>query len=147
MKRFSVASFASLTVLVLAADLARAQNNLNGIGPYGPFMRPPAVSPYLNLLNSGNPGINYYLLVRPEIEFRARANQLEAALQNLEQRRGQPATGETEELLRTLNIADPLRGTGHPVVFGDYYPYYNMRGAANRGTTGGRPNTGGYPQR
>jgi len=39
--------------------------------PYRPGgYLPPAYSPYLNLLRQGNPAINYYGLVRPQIDFR-----------------------------------------------------------------------------
>lgn len=38
---------------------------------------PPRTSPYLNLLRGGSsPGVNYYGLVRPELEFRSSIGQL-----------------------------------------------------------------------
>ena len=138
MKRFTVACVAALGLSIFGSiPSAHAQYNPYGTpGGYGPYVRPPTVSPYLNLLNGGNAGINYYLLVRPEIEFRARQNQLEAALRGLETQRAAGLPGELEELLRNLNISDPLRGTGHPATFGDFQPYYNLRGGS-RGPTGG----------
>jgi hypothetical protein len=145
MKRLFFRTLILCSALALCGtNTAQAQYNPFG-GPYGPAYRQPAVSPYLNLLNGGNPGINYYTLVRPEIEFRQRASQLEMAVQSLEQRRA-AAVGETEDLIRSLNLAEPLRGTGHPATFGDVYPYYNMRGAAGRPATGAgsRPAAGGH---
>jgi len=65
------------------------------------------------------------------------------AVQSLEQRRA-ASIGETEDLIRSLNLAEPLRGTGHPATFGDFFPYYNMRGTAGRPGTGSRPAAGGY---
>jgi hypothetical protein len=46
--------------VVVAAQAAQAQP-----GVYRPPIYHPPVSPYLNLFRGGNPGINYYGLVRP----------------------------------------------------------------------------------
>ena len=54
----------ALGVLALAAVPALAQPRV------GPTSRP-AVSPYLNLVRPGSPpGLNYYDLVKPQLEFR-----------------------------------------------------------------------------
>ncbi len=47
-----------------AALAARIQP---GFGPATSYS-PPAVSPYLNLLNRGNPAVNYYGIVRQQIQ-------------------------------------------------------------------------------
>lgn len=49
-----------LVVAVAPAGMAVAQQP--GQSPYGN----PGISPYLNLARPGNPGINYYALVRPQ---------------------------------------------------------------------------------
>jgi hypothetical protein len=59
------------TLLALAAMLAAgvvyAQAPIAPQAPTQPYS-PPVVSPYLNLLNRGNPAINYYGLVRPQVQ-------------------------------------------------------------------------------
>jgi hypothetical protein len=68
--------------------------------PYSPYSRP-AYSPYLNLLRTGAlPGINYYGLVRPELDFRIglgqlqlQANQTQQALTDLRGLSGTPISG------------------------------------------------------
>src|SRR5262245_58747136 len=68
---------AAATVLG-GAGASAAQPPLGPSGPassYRPGLNPsgiPAYSPYLNLLRPGNPAfMNYYGLVRPELDFRA----------------------------------------------------------------------------
>ncbi|HEV3256408.1 MAG TPA: hypothetical protein VG013_05955 [Gemmataceae bacterium] len=90
---------------------------------YGPYSRPP-VSPYLNILRGNNPAINYYTGVIPERENRARFNQVNSELQNLERRAGTPAA---EELIPTL------AETGHPVQFLNLNPYYGYGAGFNPG--------------
>jgi hypothetical protein len=82
----------------------------------------PTTSPYLNLNRPGSQAINYYNLVRPEIDFRNNLNNLQQQVGTLNQAAAAPATGA---------IAD----TGHPVQFmnfGGYYPQ-SLAGAAGRG--------------
>ena len=72
---------------------------------------PPGYSPYLNLLQRGNPGANYYGLVRPQIEFRADLQRLQRNTTTLQ-------TG-----LSQLSSSD--LSTGHTAGFmyyGGYYP-------------------------
>ena len=107
-----------------------------GAGPasaqYGPIYRPglypygtPGLSPYLDLTRSGNRATNFFLGTIPEIERRRNAAAFGAAIQDLE-RRSPPLTEPTaEELVPTL------AGTGHPVAFMSYYPYYLLGPNAN----------------
>jgi len=60
---------AAVSSLILAPGLSPAQGPL----PY----QTPTVSPYLNLLRQGSPqAINYYNLVRPQVEFNNSIQQL-----------------------------------------------------------------------
>src|ERR1700730_2004855 len=62
--------FAMCAWMLLAAERS-AQSpgaRFGGGGFGGQFGRPP-VSPYLNLLNSGDTAINYYGLVRPQFAY------------------------------------------------------------------------------
>jgi len=112
-------------VCAVGADTASAQ-----YGPqYGPVYRPglypygtPGLSPYLDLTRGGNRATNYFLGTIPEIERRKNAAVFGAAIQDLE-RRSPTTEPTTEELVPTLP------GTGHPVAFMSYYPYY-LLGAA-----------------
>jgi hypothetical protein len=127
-------------------------------GP-GPYVRPqmanpyarPVFSPYLNLLNPNlNPAINYYGLVRPEIEFRSSLQQLQQQVNTL------PTTPSAPEL-----AGIPV--TGHTTQFLNYSHYYpsnlpgQSAGAAGRRPTGPQavptqptvaaPASGGQPPR
>jgi hypothetical protein len=82
--------------------------------------RPP-VSPYLNLLNRGNAGVNYYNFVRPQLQ----AQQAPVAMA--------PTIASTfapEDVY--VDPQDPLsrwpRPTGHPAGFMSYQTYYNSLG-------------------
>ena len=96
-------------------------------GPqYGPVYRPglypygtPGLSPYLDLTRGGNRAANYFLGTVPEIERRRNAAQFGAAIQDLESRPGTTEPNANE-------LVPTLPGTGHPVAFMSYYPYYNL---------------------
>jgi hypothetical protein len=93
---------------------------------------PPAVSPYLNLLRPGaDPSVNYYDLVRPQIEFRN-------AIQSLQQ---QVTTLGTEAGAGTQAAAN-LPVTGHPVQFmntSHYFGGVSAAGGVNRTSGTSRP--------
>jgi hypothetical protein len=120
----------SLAALLAAGVPAQAQyfggGTYNGSpGQYGPGYRPsPPLSPYLNLVNNGNPAINWYNQVQPVFQRRAVESQIEAALRNIQQTTPSLISGEIETLLRALQISEPLDATGHPVRFGDTTPYF-----------------------
>lgn len=46
----------------------------------------PTFSPYLNLLRNNRVGLNYYGIVRPEIDFRASEDRLQSGLNRLDDR-------------------------------------------------------------
>ena len=58
-----VPSLMALT-MALTAGAANAQQP----GSYSKPYSPPVLPPYLNLLNRGNPAINYYGIIRPQIQ-------------------------------------------------------------------------------
>ena len=71
----------------------------------------PPVSPYLNLLRPGtSPGINYYGLVRPQIDFQNSVQALQSQFGYAQQAAG-------------LQTGDPGT-TGHPVYFLNYSAYF-----------------------
>ena len=65
---------------------------------------PPGYSPYLNLARQGNPGVNYYGLVRPQVEFRNSVQQLQRTTTTLQAGVSQLSGGDLT--------------TGHPASFG-----------------------------
>lgn len=74
-------SLATLAVLVLSAAPLFAQPPAIGRPPTGPGYRPP-VSPILNIARGGNPAINYYGIVRPQVEAGQAIGQIEQQLAN-----------------------------------------------------------------
>ena len=105
----------TVAVLLSIAGGASAQSGIV------PATSRPAVSPYLNLLRPGNsPGVNYYGLVRPQLEF-------QNGLRNLQQ---QVQTNETA--IAGLNKAI-LPTTGHTSTFLNTGGYYS----GGAGTNGG----------
>jgi hypothetical protein len=103
---------------------------------YGPVYRPglypqgtPGLSPYLDLTRGGNLAANYFLGTIPEIERRRNTALFGAAIQDLERRSlALEQTQGADELVPTLP------GTGHPVAFGSYQPYYSL-GVTGTATT------------
>jgi hypothetical protein len=106
-----------------------------GLGSFSSFARPPVVSPYLNLLGATNPGVNYYLLVRPEFERNAFQALTESAIDNFGQRTDAAARSAVEDAIRRLGVADPATGAMPTVRYDDRRPYYNVP----PGPTGGGP--------
>jgi hypothetical protein len=67
MKRFVLACTLATGLGVLAPPgQVQAQYGLPGM-PQNPYIRPP-VSPYLNLTRGGNPAVNYFGLVQPQLQ-------------------------------------------------------------------------------
>jgi hypothetical protein len=94
------------------------------------YYSPPVVSPYLSLVQRGtSPAINYYNIVRPDIEFRS-------GIQGLQQQVNNQAAQDQA-------AAAGLPFTGHSTVFMNYSHYYGRSSAtAGRGTSAsgqGRP--------
>jgi hypothetical protein len=84
----------------------------------------PSVSPYLNLLRRDQPrALNYYNLVRPQVETRAALGRLEGQITA-----NQEATADLER-------GEPLRATGHATGFMTHTRYFQNLGvrAGSRG--------------
>jgi hypothetical protein len=113
MSRFKLA-FIALS-LVLAASAAQAQQPV--VQPTQPYT-PPVLNPYLNLLRGGNPAVNYYGLVRPQMQ----QNQQLQRLQN-----GLARTTEEVEAAAATPAMTPgvLADTGHTVGFMTYSRFFN----------------------
>ncbi|MFO0808537.1 MAG: hypothetical protein U0746_07940 [Gemmataceae bacterium] len=86
-------------------------------------VRPP-FSPYLNLTRPGNTAINYYGLVRPEVDFRNSLNGLQSQYNALNQDANDPRN------------AQSFPGTGHGAAFLNYSHYYALRGSSARSPIG-----------
>jgi hypothetical protein len=89
--------------------------------PGGAYSRPPIYSPYLNLARGGSPAINYYGLVRPEMQFRQ-------SIQNLagDIAANQQAIGN----LNTSVSGSDLPFTGHPTQFMNLGGYFMNNGSS-----------------
>jgi hypothetical protein len=115
-------------LLLFAVGPVRAQLPYNRpqTSPFGQ----PAVSPYLNLLRQGtNPAINYYGIVRPQIDTQSSIMQLQ------QQMAVSAATGGTQDTTGGVLF------TGHPTQFMNLSHYFG--GAAARpATPAARPQTG-----
>jgi hypothetical protein len=85
--------------------------------PYSPS---PRVSPYINLNQPGlNPGITYYGVIRPEVNFRSSIRQL------------QQQGAATEQAVTTLETAATavLPPTGHAFGFQNHGRYFQRLGS------------------
>jgi hypothetical protein len=118
-------SLAAGVLLAVLAGSALAQPPGIGTGASPPISRPP-VSPYLNLLRSGNsPGVNYYGLVRPQLEFRQ-------SIQNLQQQ----SINTQSEISGLIDTTFPA--TGHRTTFLNTGGYFLSGSGASR--PGANPN-------
>src|SRR5687768_777920 len=102
----------ALAVILALADAASAQPQL-GAPPR------PAFSPYLNLVRpGGSPALNYYGLVRPEIQARQAINNL------------QGAAAANQQAIGALQAGSPdLPVTGHQAQFMTHGIYFQTGGA------------------
>jgi hypothetical protein len=103
-----------------------------------PYSRP-AVSPYLNLLRGDSPaGINYYGIIRPEVDFRSSIQRLQQQAQ---------ATQQAFTEAQTSTVPSP---TGHAAGFMNHNTYFQSftGGAAGGsfGTTGNAARPGNAPR-
>jgi hypothetical protein len=102
----------ALTVLMgTMATQARAQYGRPYPGTPGALR--PAYSPYLNLARPGNAAVNYYGLVRPQIDFNNAIGDIQQDLNTL----AQPVDPTGRDLAG-------FPATGHPVQFMNYTHYY-----------------------
>lgn len=99
----------------------------------GTYSRPPAFSPYLNLLRAGgSPALNYYGLVRPEMQFRDSIQNLSNSVSQNQQAIG--------NIMATGNA---LPATGHPTQFMNLGGYFmNNSGMGGAASPGGMQSTG-----
>jgi hypothetical protein len=120
--------------LLATPSQAQYPGNQFGRGPT-PFSRP-TVSPYLNLLQNGNPAINYYGLVRPQMAY-------DRAFQNL--------GNSINALGNNVNALDinQTPQTGHRSSFQTQGQYFMTNGAVGPGAYGNqqgfRPGSGQVP--
>jgi hypothetical protein len=108
--------------LVLAAGTVRAQAPIAPQAPTQQPYSPPVFSPYLNLLNRGNPAINYYGIVRPEVQAQQQLQRLQLGLTR---------TNAELEAATTTAASGPLPATGHTTAFmtqAHYFGTVNVRG-------------------
>ncbi|MBL8799704.1 MAG: hypothetical protein JNM56_37830 [Planctomycetia bacterium] len=118
MKRYLPILLLTIVAWCEAGQSASAQS------PVNPITRP-TFSPYLNLLRrDNNPAINYYGLVRPEIEFRNSMNQVQQQLNSV-----QSTQIQNEAALGAL-------ATGHRTQFQSYGHYFPAKGGAGAGGPG-----------
>jgi hypothetical protein len=114
MSRFKPALIA-LTLFV-TATAARAQAPVQP--PTQPYS-PPVISPYLNLLNRGNPAaINYYGIIRPQVQQSQQLQLLQFGLTKT-------AEEATAALTQPTTAPGALPDTGHAVGFMTYPRYFN----------------------
>jgi hypothetical protein len=73
----------AISVLALFAATSHAQQRTAPTG-FGQGAGRPALSPYLNLANNGDPAINYYGLVRPQIAIGRAISSLNADVNTLQ---------------------------------------------------------------
>jgi hypothetical protein len=136
-----VAIAAVLTTLAISGGAVNAQPpRPGGYGPPPPpggayYSRPPAFSPYLNLLRGGGSAtLNYYGLVRPEMQFRQ-------SLQNLS---GDVAMN--QQMVDSLGMQMMGQSaTGHSTQFMNLGGYF-MNSGGGMGASilgGGNPRTSG----
>ena len=90
-----------------------------------PAFSQPAVSPYLNLLNRGNPAINYYGIVRPQIQ---QGQQLQTLQYGLTHAVDEIATDQGT----TTTTPGALAPTGHVAGFMTYPKYFNTVNSRGR---------------
>jgi hypothetical protein len=140
MKRFLVAALFSLGLWGSSAGQLFAQ-----IGSYTPpiNMRPP-VSPYLNMFRSGNPAIDYYGIVQPQLQTQQQLFQMQTILSqpanNINQYglgMGMGTGGQSQDQMVNM--------TGHPVMFMNYSYYYPMMGGQGGGGLGGLGGASYFP--
>jgi len=115
---------ATAALIGLAAfGTARSQAQAPVVRPPGPApVAQPPYSPYLNLLRNGNPSyVNYYGLVRPELEFRNQIYGLQQgvaaeaqAISSYDQTTGLPLTGHATQFLNTSHYFLNRGGQGAP---------------------------------
>ncbi len=142
--------FLTCTLGLAVAALWVGVSSSQGLGPVGSFggasrgpSRPeysrsrgrPTVSPYLNLFRAdGTSALNYYNLVRPQVD-QYRGQQMQSyEIGRLEQQIG---VLEANAAAGGRRSASPVRATGHPSAFFNYSHYFpGSAGGYATGTAG-----------
>ena len=103
--------------MALAAGAAHAQVPVQP--PTQPYS-PPVLNPYLNLLNRGNPAINYYGIVRPQIQQGQQLQMLQLGLTRTAEEAAAQQSATTAP-----GASGVLPDTGHVAGFMTYTKYFN----------------------
>jgi hypothetical protein len=117
--------------LALAAESRGQYPPYSPYAPYNrpsasPYVRPPVLSPYLDLVRGRNtPAINFYLGYRPEIQRRQDAAELRQLQRDFASSQRAPESGPEDE-----EPTPRLAPTGHPTFFMNASPYYPSTGTA-----------------
>jgi hypothetical protein len=120
MRGYGFAMWCAAIGLAMSATAISAQPPVPG-----GYARPPAFSPYLNLNRGGSPAINYYGLVRPEIQFRQSLLHLSNDVAANQQALGSGNPGMND-----------MPFTGHPTQFMNLNGYFMNNGSAGTGNYG-----------
>lgn len=115
-----IASIAVVTLFLTAQPSSAQGFGRQGFGPFsqqrpgiGSGLSRPTVSPYLSL-SGRNPAINYFDIVRPDIEFRTVLNQQQTTIGQLKREIDETRTGDQASLPKT----------GHRAGFVNYSHFY-----------------------
>jgi len=115
-----MSNFKVLTISVFAFAFVVAGSASAQFQPNQPPPRRPAFSPYLNLVRpGGGPTLNYFGLVRPELEFRQNIGGLQQQTNSLTEAANNPNT-----------VDQGIRPTGNSASFMNYSHYFNIRSTA-----------------
>ncbi len=137
MKRFTLAALAAVALLpALAPGRASAQFPYQQPLGVNPSKRP-AISPYINMMQGGNPAINYYGLVRPQMDTNRAIQRLAIGQQ---QQFGQAQPGGAFLSNQDGNLGG-MPATGHATSFFNYSTYFPA------GTAGGQTGASSVGQR
>lgn len=129
---------ASLAVVAGCVSGAAAQNPFPYVSSTpnpslnGQFQRQPVLSPYLNLNNRGNPAVNFFNFVQPQMQMNQFGPQ-----------QGPPLGGGGLQPGDDINLdpQDPTsripRSSSHPSTFNNTGSFFNSLGTIGMG--GGRP--------
>ncbi len=150
--------------LLIVLTLAMPNVVFAQTGQIGSYNRPrtntyPSVSPYLNMGRGGsNPAVNYYGIVRPQVDTNRAFQQLDPSMFGGDPRfgLGGAAIGPDGNPIPGANqyLPDQTTGlsTGHPATYFYYSHYYQMQpgqrsaaGGAGGNSNFGRPNTTATP--
>lgn len=127
------AVIAGMVFLALGSGAGEVRAQIPIGGPGNPQPYRPAFSPYLNLLRGGtSTAVNYYGIVRPQLNFGNSINNL------------QQQTANEQQEITGLQFGN-LPTTGHPVQFLNLKGYFQtMQGGAGvTGGTGSQVRSGG----